>query len=90
MVRAGSAPHLAGQHLEHEQHFRCAGDGGNIEGVYKQFAGVNCNCPAGTSASICPCANVTINTAPQYCQDLRVFNPGAAATFAPVNGTQPA
>ena len=57
--------------------------------MYKQFAGVNCNCPAGTSSAICPCANVTLNTGPQYCQDLRVFNPGQPATVAPVNGTQP-
>lgn len=68
-----------------------AGDGGNVEGVYKQFAATNCQCPAGTSTAVCPCKNVTQNLSPAYCSDLRIFNPAAGATpiFAPLNGTQP-
>ena len=62
----------------------CPGDGGNIEGLYRQFAGTNCQCPAGTSSNLCPCANVTASAAPQYCTTLQ------NGLFAPVNGTQPA
>ena len=42
-----------------------AGDGGNIEGLYKQFAATNCSCPQGTSNTVCPCANVPENLSPK-------------------------
>ena len=66
-----------------------AGDGGNVEGVYKTFAATDCTCPLGTSSTVCPCANVTQNLSPAYCSDLRVFEPGQQPLFAPLNGTQP-
>ena len=60
------------------------GDGGNQEGLYRQFAATNCSCPLGTSFTVCPCQTVTIpSTAPQYCTSLQ------NGLFAPLNGTQP-
>lgn len=68
------------------------GDGGNLEGLYQQFAAVNCSCPLGSSALVCPCANYNggaINPNPTFCQTNEVFNTGGPAVAAPVNGTQP-
>ena len=66
------------------------GDGGNIEGLYKTFAGQagTCTCAAVNNALTsngCPCQGVAPSTIPSRCHTFQ----GTPPLFAPVNAAQP-